>query len=547
MPLLASLGKFESGIWKRFLAVAGATLLTVAGLSAGCATAHAQTYTDLHDFSIAEGFNPQQPGVLAQGRDGNLYGTVNYGGTGACGMVFKMTPSGTLTPIYNFDGNGKFGCDPWSGLTLGTDGNFYGSTYLGGAHSLGTLFKITPAGVLTVLHEFDGTQNDSSPIAPPVQGKSGAFYGVTSVGAAYSITSAGKYKVLNPFIYAVPNVEVPLLLANDGNFYGVTVGSVNDKGTVFRMSASGAVKILYHFDGTHGNTPRGQLAQGADGLLYGATQGGGAHAFGVAFKMTLKGSISVLHDFQYPPEGAGQVAGFVSGSDGKFYSASSGGGAVAGTLYQITKTGAFATLYNFDNTHGATPYANPMQHTNGTIYGLANAGGANGKGVAYSLSNSLPRFVALMTTSGTAGQTVQILGTGLTGTTSVKFGSGSATFNVVSDSYMTATVPANGTSGNVTVVTPAGTLTSNKAYKIAPVITGFSPPSGPVGSLVTITGSGFIGTTQVKFGGVKATSYTVDPSGASITATVPVGAKTGKIAIKTSGGNASSKTTFTVT
>jgi IPT/TIG domain-containing protein len=141
---------------------------------------------------------------------------------------------------------------------------------------------------------------------------------------------------------------------------------------------------------------------------------------------------------------------------------------------------------------------------------------------------------------------VEILGGGLTGTSKVQFGSGSATsFNVVSDTYMTVVVPASGTKGTVVVTTPSGPLKSKQVFTVLPVISSFTPTSGGVGTLVKITGSGLTGATKVTFGGVAAT-FTVN-SGTQITATVPSGAVTGKIKITTAGGSATSTGTFTVT
>jgi hypothetical protein len=126
------------------------------------------------------------------------------------------------------------------------------------------------------------------------------------------------------------------------------------------------------------------------------------------------------------------------------------------------------------------------------------------------------------------------------------FGTGSATsYTVVSDTYMTAAVPSSGTTGTVTVTTPGGTLKSKQTYKVVPVISSFTPTSGPVGTQVTITGSGLTGASKVTFGGVSAT-FTVN-SGTTITATVPSGAVTGKIKVTTKGGTATSSGTFTVT
>src|SRR5450755_1121316 len=130
---------------------------------------HAQTYTDLHDLNCnSDGCNANYPAIPAQGRDGNLYGTL-VGGVASHGTVYKITPSGTLSVLYNF--SGPDGAIPYSGLTLGTDGNFYGTTVLGGANNCGTLFSITPAGALTMLHSFACPGAGGSPVAAPVLGK----------------------------------------------------------------------------------------------------------------------------------------------------------------------------------------------------------------------------------------------------------------------------------------------------------------------------------------------------------------------------------------
>jgi hypothetical protein len=199
----------------------------------------------------------------------------------------------------------------------------------------------------------------------------------------------------------------------------------------------------------------------------------------------------------------------------------------------------------FDGTHGALAQATPMQPSNGRIYGVTERGNANGlnQGVLYGLDNAAPPSVLLTTVSGTAGQTVQILAGGLTGTSKVKFGSATARFHVVSDTFLTATVPNNGTTGLVSVTTRSRTLVSNRKFFVLPVISSFTPTSGPVGTQVMIVGR-LLGATQVKFGCVKATSFTVN-SATSITASVLSGAVTGKVAVTTAGGTAMSQAAFT--
>ena len=507
-----------------------------------------QTYTDLHDFDcFTDGCSPEFPGIMAQGRDGNLYTTVTSVGAFGGGTVVKITPSGTVATLYSF--SGIDGSQPWGGLTLGTDGNFYGTTVTGGDYGYGTVFKITPAGTFTKLHSFDSV-DCQNPYSPPAQGKNGAFYGVTSSGCAYSITSSGTFKKLST---AVPlGSYSPLLLASNGSFYGTAwVGGAHASGSVFRMSAAGVIKIIYSFDGTHGSFPYCPLVQGSDNLLYGTAITAGAGTGGVVFKMTLGGKITVLYQFDSgsPTDGYAPVAGLVAANDGNFYGSTDqgyrDGTALWGVIFKITKTGKYSVLYRFDYTHGATPYSTAVQHTNGNLYGTTYEGGIENGGAFYSFAMGLKPFVFLMTNSGTPGQTVQLLGQGLNTATSVMFGSGSAGFAVVSDTYMTTSIPAEGTQGDVTVTTASGVLTSNKKFKVVPLIGGFTPTHGPAGTPVTITGGGFRGATKVTFGGTLATSFTVN-SGSQLSAVVPAGAKTGKIKVITAGGTATSKSTFSV-
>ena len=536
-----------------FALFAGALVLSFAADNVS-----AQTYTDLHDFDCYnEGCSPSNPDVLVQGRDGEIYGTLpdGNGPNTNVGTVFKSTLFGTVTILHNFvQTDGRF---PDSGLTLGVDGNLYGTTSQGGGTGLGNglVFTVSPDDPFpfTVLHKFAADFSEGiNPGSPPVQGLDGNFYGVTlHYQRAYRVSASGKFQPLS----APPGQSVaPLVLAIDGNFYGTTYTGGNiDQGTVFKMSPSGSMKTIYSFDYNggylHGIQPAAGLVQGSDGIFYGTTRYGGPVGLGdgVVFKMKPSGALTVLHGFDRAAQsvnGYNPIAGVVLASDGNLYgTASSGGTNGVGVLYRITKKGEYAVLHDFDNAGGTYPDATPMQHTNGKIYGLTRGGGAQ-IGVLYSLDAGLPPFVKLMTMQGKAGQIVEILGQGLTGTANVKFGSGSANFTVVSDTYLTAVVPTNGVTGFVTVTTPSGTLLSiNQKFKVLPAITNFTPTSGPVGTKVTITGSGFIGATKVTFGGVKA-SYTVN-SGTQITATVPTGAITGKIAVTTPGGTAS-KGIFTV-
>ena len=141
---------------------------------------------------------------------------------------------------------------PYGGLTLGTDGYFYGTTTSGGI-GRGTIFRIASTGELTTLHAFSAFEG-GIPYAPPVQGAK-AFYGVTAEGTAYSITSAGTFKLFKDQLPG--GSSAPLILATNGKFYGTTFnGGTHKQGTVLQLSANGAVEILYNFDTTHGTGPR---------------------------------------------------------------------------------------------------------------------------------------------------------------------------------------------------------------------------------------------------------------------------------------------------
>jgi len=535
-----------------------ALITTLALAALGISGAYAQTYSDLHDFATPLLTSPQYPGILAQGRDGNLYGTAPTGGKFGRGGVFSITPAGAYSEIYNFDG--IVGANPYSGLTLGTDGNFYGTTFGGGTGGFGIVFQITPGGIVTVLHNFVLSEGAGSPYAPPIQGTDGNFYGTTTVGTGgtahgtvYKVSPAGAFTVLYQFDNTHGSFPLaPLIQAKDGNFYGTTRdGGTAGLGTAFKITSAGALTVLYNFDSTHGTQPYSPLVQGSDGNFYGTTRAGGTlNGGGVAFKLTAAKKLTVLCNFDatgHTADGNHPYAGLIQANDGNFYGVASAGGTnAAGTIYRITKTGVYQTVYDFASATGSLPFATPIQHTNGKLYGEATSGGAGSHGALFSFDLGLGPFITLRPTSGVVGQSVVILGQGLSQSTSVRFTPNvAADASVFSDTYMTTIVPTNATTGAVKVLLAQGNLTSNQKFLVTPVILSFSPPSGPVGTQVVITGDSLKGATKVTFGGVKALIFSVD-SYTQITATVPTGAKTGKIQVTTPGGTATSPTAFTV-
>jgi len=531
-----------------------AWVIALAVAALGVSGAHAQFYSDLHDFDTPTLASPQYPGILAQGRDGNLYGTAPLGGTFGRGGVFMITPAGAYSVIRSFDSTMA---NPYSGLTLGTDGNFYGTTYNGGAFLFGTVFQITPGGAVTVLHSFSLSEG-AGPYAPPIQGSDGNFYGTTTIGglgygAVYRVTPAGGFTTLYAFDNTRGSTPVaPLIQAKDGNLYGTTkVGGTFGFGTAFKITPVGALTVLYNFDSTHGAEPYAPLLQGSDGNFYGTTRSGGTkNNGGVAFKLTAAKKLTVLYNFDATgstADGNRPYAGLIQTSDGHFWGVTSAGGTnAAGTIYEIFSNGiGYKHWYDFAAATGSLPFATLRQHTNGWFYGEATTGGTLGHGALFSFFTVYPPFISLKPTSGVVGQPVDIIGQGLSQATSVRFATNVPTnASVWSDTYMSAVVPNNAITGPVKVLLTHGQLISNQKFMVTPVVLGFSPASGPVGTQVVITGNSFKGATKVMFGGKKAV-ISVD-SYTQITATVPAGAVTGKIQVTTPGGTAISPTSFTV-
>ena len=535
-------------------------------VSAVAATnAGAQSFSGLYTFEGLDGGNPTAP--LVQGTDGNLYGTTSTFGTlDGVGTVFKITPAGTLTTIYTFcqaSATCLDGSNPVAPVIQAIDGNLYGTTFAGGSGN-GTVFGMTPDGTPTMLHRFN-VSDGANPAAGLVQGIDGNFYGTTSAGGAngygtvFKISPTGKLTTLYSFNSTDgASPQGGLIQTTDGNFYGTTnAGGANNSGTVFKITPSSLLTTIYSFCSqplcADGSGPVGGLVQGIDSKLYGTTCCDGVNGNGTIFKMTASGTLTTLHSFDWT-DGASPLATLIQATDGNLYGTSNNGGYYGpfGTMFEVTPAGTFTTLYNFCPegnacSDGARPAAGLVQHTNGIFYGTAEYGGSEfDLGTIFSESVGLRPFVRLSRPTGKVGQTVGILGQGFSGATNVWFAGIPTSFTVVSDNYLTAPVPEGATTGFVAVGSPKGTLTSSRPFQVTPQILSFDPPSGPVGTVVTINGVSLTQTTGVGFGNYVLAKFTVG-SDTQISATVPQGAATGPVGVLTLGGVAVSSGTFTVT
>jgi uncharacterized repeat protein (TIGR03803 family) len=376
------------------LAVSCLYLLSAVG---ACAWPHEAGTNSTIKFSTLVNFdgpNGDSPyAALVQGADGNFYGTTFNGGSAAqpYGTVFKVTPAGALTTLYDFSGTD--GAAPFGALVQSADGNFYGTTQAGGTNNAGTVFKITPQGALTVLHSFETTENYDAPNGL-VQGTDGNFYGTTS-NTVFKVTPAGMLTTLHTFNGTDgQQSRAGLVQASDGNFYGTTeYGGSHGDGTVFKITPAGAFTSLHSFNRTDGESPFNDvLVQASDGNLYGTTFYGGANGYGTIFKITTGGTLTTLHSF-IVTEGGGPNS-LVQATDGNFYGTAAGEGlndcpGGCGTIYKITPQGALTVLHSFDGTDGANPNAGLLQASDGNFYGTTTSEGTSGfpgDGTIFSLS-----------------------------------------------------------------------------------------------------------------------------------------------------------------
>lgn len=448
-------------------------------------TLSAQTVTILAHFNGSNGTNLFSGSALTQGTDGNFYGASSAGGLNNNGTVFRITPAGHLTTIYNFCSlaNCADGSSPNGTLLLGPGGNLYGTTQFGGSEvcgisGCGTVFEITPSGKLTTLHTFCTVTNcpdGGTPQAGLTLGPNGNLFGTTwelglcgRCGTIFEITPSGQMTTLHSFNGTDGSAPATdLVLANNGYFYGTAGGGRSAGGTIFAISPSGLFVTLANFSYT--NRPN-ELTLTADGNLLGTQNTGGIGA-GSIFEMTPTGSISMLYDFSFctlPCVPDFPRTGAIQGSDGNFYGAASGGQYAEGALYQFNPDGTFTDLYNFCALKGCPDGTNPdtllVQGTDGVFYGAT----ADGNGTIFSLSMGLAPFVKATPNLSRIGGGIAILGNNLTGTTSVTFNGTPATFKVVSSTLITATVPAGATTGTIEVTTPGGALNSNLAFQVLP-------------------------------------------------------------------------------
>jgi uncharacterized repeat protein (TIGR03803 family) len=346
--------------WNFLLKHLGSKLVlstAVLGWVAVCATQPAVAHTEkvLYSFGSYSG-DALWPyaGSLVMDTEGNFYGTTYAGGAYDYGTVFKLTPSGTETVLYSFGSPTGDGQHPCAGLVMNKKGILYGTTYWGGANGYGTVFKLTPAGVETVLYSFKGYPDGGKPMAGLIMDKNKNLYGTTTSGGA------------------------------------------NGDGAVFKVTPSGTETVLYSFEAIpDGNTPYGGLIMDSTGTLYGTTFYGGTYNDGTVFKLTPSGTETVLHSFSFligSGDGEYPLDGLIMDKNGNLYGTTEQGGAHGdGTVFELTAAGVESLLYSFGSQPGdgsnAYPYAGVIMDKKGNLYGTTIFGGADNDGMVFKVYN----------------------------------------------------------------------------------------------------------------------------------------------------------------
>ncbi len=289
----------------------------------------------------------QEPqGRLLEASPGVLWGTTRIGGASGDGTVFRLSLADAGHEVVcSFDSSAT-GRWPTEGVILASDGNFYGSTSLGGVADGGTLFRLHPDGTLDNLYSFN--KSGSAPVSP-----------------------AGG-----------------LMQASDGFIYGsARGGGAANAGVIYRLSLDGELSIVHEFNRSDGATPETRLVETADGFFWGTTRQGGIENGGTAFRMTRDGLITTLHRFdKYSETGGYPGGGLLLASDGRFYGATQGSySRISGAVYRMTRQGKVTALYNFGA--GILPESDLLEQPGGVLLGTEPNGGDFIRGTLYRLSD----------------------------------------------------------------------------------------------------------------------------------------------------------------
>jgi len=443
-------------------------------LTVAVGSAKAQTLTTLYSFcSTTNNFictDGSQPGHLIHGTDGNFYGATSAGGTNDFGTIFKITPAGTLTTLHQFSGPSTNGVADGSSplLSLESGGLFYGTTTTGGTNRHGAIFTITSAGTFTLLHQFSGTNGVADGSFPEILLPSGSSFigstvegGTNNAGTIYTITAGGALTTIHQFggTNGVDDSLLPILTFADGaNFIGTVFNGIPGEtlttGTVFRITAGGTFATIHPFAGAEGTEPIVTAKSGANYI--GTTQDGGSNGVGSAFEMTSAGTVTTFYQFSGTNgvmDGSSPGLEPITSGAGAFYGATQDGGTNSqGLIFTLTTSGTLTHVYEFCSLANCADGTSPNSGVavGGNLFGTTDGGGENGDG------GTVFELVPVGGIGGggctfTLGSTnAAFVAAGGVGTVSVITSNGCAWTATNNDSFITITSGSSG-SGNGTV------------------------------------------------------------------------------------------------
>jgi uncharacterized repeat protein (TIGR03803 family) len=361
--------------------------------------AQAATETVLHNFASPPRGANARAGVIRDAA-GNLFGTTYAGGAANAGVVFKVNTSGQQAVLYSFTG-GTDGKNPWGGVVRDSSGNFYGTTYYGGAGGAGVVYKVDTTGHETVLYSFSGGLDGGYPEGGVIIDSAGNLYGTTEYGGApyrgvvFKVDTAGNETVLYTFSGETDGNQPLSGLFRDssGNLYGTTYsGGASGAGVVFKVDTLGNETVLYSFTGgDDGGSPWAGVILDASGNIYGTTAFGGTDNAGVVYKLDTTGHETVLHSFTFGADGGEPLSGVVRDSAGDLFGTTfSGGSGGAGVVYKLNTSGHETKLYSFTGgADGKFPsWAGVIRDSSGNFYGTTANGGTANAGVVFKLDTS---------------------------------------------------------------------------------------------------------------------------------------------------------------
>jgi uncharacterized repeat protein (TIGR03803 family) len=352
---------------------------------------------------------------------GNFYGTTAFGGASGLGVAFKVDPSGNETVLHTFT-RGPEGNQPdLAGVILDAFGNLYGTNAFGGAGGQGAVYKLDPSGNATVVYAFPGDTDGQYPYNNGViLGSDGQLYGTTALGGktgdgvVYQLNVDGNESVLYSLAtltangFARPTGGV--IRDSKGNLYGTTfIGQADvgyGYGVVYKVDASGCSTVLHNFtNGPDGANPYGGVILDSKGNLYGTASGGGASQAGVVFKIDRSGNETVLYSFTGDADGGYPYGSLILDQESNLYGTTNGGGASgAGVVFKIDKSGNETVLYSFTGgADGGYPYGGAILDSKGNLYGTTNGGGIAGAGVVFKIGPSGNETVLYSFTGGADG------------------------------------------------------------------------------------------------------------------------------------------------